>query len=316
MKQLGFIVFPDFNLLDFAGPLTAFDTVSRDLPAPLYQCHTLSVSGGLIASTPGVEVMSQPLAQHHEFDTLIIAGGRGIDQAMSSQPLLDFLREQHRQGGRVTSVCSGAFILAATGLLDRKRVTTHWSQARRLQQRFPEIRVDQDKIFIQQGRLWTSAGITAGIDLALAMIEEDHGAEVAARTARQLVVYQRRAGGQSQFSVLQELDPASDRIRIALSYAREHLSQPLSVGDLADAACLSLRQFGRLFRSQTGHTPAKIIEQLRVEAARERIESGQATLETIARQVGFIDPERMRRAFIRLTGQPPQGIRRLAQRDG
>ncbi len=315
MKTLGFIIFPDFNLLDFAGPLTAFDTVSRDLPKPLYQCQTLSVTGGLISSTPGVEVMSQKLEENHDFDTLIIAGGRGISEAMDSEPLLNFLRDQYRLGRRITSVCSGAFILAATGLLDHQRVTTHWSQARRLQQCFPAIKVDQDKIFIQQDRLWTSAGITAGIDLALAMIETDHGTEVAAKTARQLVVYQRRAGGQSQFSVLQELDPTSDRIRIALSYARENLAQPLSVSDLADVACLSLRQFGRLFRSETGQTPAKIIEQLRVEAARERIEKGRGTLETIARQVGFIDPERMRRAFIRLTGQPPQGIRRLAQRE-
>lgn len=314
MKQLGFIVFPDFNLLDFAGPLTAFDTVSRDLPAPLYQCHALSVEGGLITSTPGVQVMTQPIATGLEFDTLIIAGGRGVTAAMNNTALLDFLRDQHQRGKRVTSVCSGAFILAATGLLDQQRVTTHWSQAQRLQQRFPAVKVDQDRIFIQQDRLWTSAGITAGIDLALAMIEQDNGAELAARTARQLVVYQRRAGGQSQFSVLQELDPTSNRVRAALTYAREHLAQPLSVSDLADAACLSLRQFGRLFRSETGQTPAKIIEQLRVEAARERIESGHGTLEAIARQVGFNDPERMRRAFIRLTGEPPQGIRRRAQR--
>ncbi|MCC3702911.1 GlxA family transcriptional regulator [Rouxiella badensis] len=314
MRQLGFIIFPDFNLLDFAGPLTAFDTVSRDLPSPLYQCHALSVDGGLVKSTPGIEVMSEPLDNQRHFDTLVIAGGRGVMAAMNNAQIQDFLRHQYRLGRRVTSVCSGAFILAATGLLDDKRVTTHWSKAQRLQRCFPAIRVDQDKIFIQQGRLWTSAGISAGIDLALALIEQDEGREVAASTARQLVVYQRRAGGQSQFSVLQALDPSSDRIRMALSYAREHLAAPLSVGDLADAACLSLRQFGRLFRSETGQTPAKIIEQLRVEAARERIECGHETLEVVARQVGFVDPERMRRAFIRLTGQPPQGLRRLAQR--
>ncbi|CAI1621702.1 L-rhamnose operon regulatory protein rhaS [Serratia plymuthica] len=182
-----------------------------------------------------------------------------------------------------------------------------------MQQRYPRIRIDSNRIFIRDGALWTSAGISAGIDLALAMIEEDLGAEVAANVARQLVVYHRRPGGQSQYSLLLALNPSSDRIRSALSYSREHLHQPLRVTDLADAACLSERQFGRLFRAETGQTPAKVIEQLRVEAARVSIEESGEALEAIARAVGFSDPERMRRAFIRVFGLSPQAMRRLSR---
>ncbi|MDQ7770720.1 helix-turn-helix domain-containing protein, partial [Serratia nevei] len=224
-----------------------------------------------------------------------------------------FLTTHSRRARRIASVCTGAFILAACGLLDGKRATTHWYHAARLQQSYPRIRVDSNRIFIRDGDIWTSAGISAGIDLALALIEDDLGATLAAAVARQLVVYHRRPGGQSQYSLLLALNPSSDRMRAALSFAREHLHLPLSVADLADAACLSERQFGRLFRAETGQTPAKVIEQLRVEAARVRIEESAEPLEAIARSVGFSDPERMRRAFIRVFGLSPQAIRRLGR---
>ena len=215
---------------------------------------------------------------------------------------------------RVASVCTGAFLLAEAGCLDGRRATTHWSRARELQARFPAVSVEADRIFVADGPVWTSAGITAGIDLALALIEVDHGIELARRTARELVVYHRRPGGQSQFSALSQMEPESDRMRLVLAFAREHLSEPLPIERLAGAARLSPRQFGRTFRKETGETPAKAIERLRAEAAYLRLQDGSEPVDVIARAVGFNDPERMRRAFVARYGQPPQAIRRMTRR--
>ena len=212
---------------------------------------------------------------------------------------------------RLASVCIGAFLLAEAGLLDGRRATTHWSCVRDLRQRFPAVTVEGDRIFVADGPVWTSAGVTAGIDLALALIETDHGRDLVRSVARELVVYHRRPGGQSQFSAMSELEPASDRMRLALAFAREHLAEPLTVERLADAARLSPRQFGRAFHRETGETPARAVERLRVEAARLRLQDGAEPVEFIARAVGFNDPERMRRAFVKRYGQPPQAVRRL-----
>jgi transcriptional regulator GlxA family with amidase domain len=175
------------------------------------------------------------------------------------------------------------------------------------------VKVDADRIFIVDGSVWTSAGMTAGIDLALAMVEEDLGAEVARAVARRLVVYHRRAGGQSQFSALLELEPKSDRIQSALAYAKRNLDTPLTVGQLAEAVHLSPRQFSRAFRAETGQSPAKAVEHLRVEAARLMMEQSRHPIDVIARQTGFADRDRMRRAFLRAFGQPPQVVRRNAR---
>jgi transcriptional regulator GlxA family with amidase domain len=182
-----------------------------------------------------------------------------------------------------------------------------------LQKQFPEARVEEDRIFIIDGPIWTSAGMSAGIDLALGMIEKDYGAELARTVAQKLVVYHRRAGGQSQHSALLELDAKSDRIQGALAYARQNLSAPLTVEELAAAAHLSPRQFSRAFRAETGQSPAKAVEQLRVETARVMVEQSRHTIDEIATQTGFADPERMRRAFLRAFGQPPQFLRRTAR---
>ncbi|MGC1304792.1 MAG: helix-turn-helix domain-containing protein, partial [Caulobacteraceae bacterium] len=206
--------------------------------------------------------------------------------------------------------CTGAFVLAEAGLLDGRRATTHWAHARLLQTRAPKAKVDEDRIFINDRQVWTSAGMTAGIDLALAMVEDDLGAETARLVARKLVVYHRRAGGQSQFSALLELEPKSDRIQSALAYAKLNLHTPLSVGELAEAARLSPRQFSRTFHAETGQSPAKAVENLRVEAARVMMEEGRHSIDVIAQQTGFADRDRMRRAFLRAFGQPPQVIRR------
>jgi transcriptional regulator GlxA family with amidase domain len=214
---------------------------------------------------------------------------------------------------RVAATCTGAFILAEAGLLDGRHATTHWYHARDLQARYPKIKVEEDRIFIVDGPVWTSAGMTAGIDLALAMVEKDLGADVARAVARKLVVYHRRAGGQSQFSALLELEPKSDRIQNALAYAKGNLASLLTVHELAKAAHLSPRQFSRAFRSETGQSPAKAVENLRVEAARLMMEQSQHPIDIIARQTGFADRDRMRRAFLRAFGQPPQAIRRNAR---
>ena len=214
---------------------------------------------------------------------------------------------------RIASVCTGAFLLAEAGLLDGRRATTHWARAADLQRCYPAVTVDADRIFITDGPIWSSAGITAGIDLALALIETDHGTHLARAVAQELVVYHRRPGGQSQFSALSLMEPTSDRMRIALTYAREHLAEPLTLERLAEAAKLSPRQFGRAFRRETGETPAKAVERLRAEAARLRLEDGSEPVERVAQAVGFDDPERMRRAFLKLYGKPPQEIRRIAR---
>jgi transcriptional regulator GlxA family with amidase domain len=315
MRDIGFLLFLDCSLLDFTGPLTAFDVANRinDTPAhPLYRLRVMSEQGGLLTSASGIAVATHAL-DPAPLDTLIVAGGAGPREGLLSPTLLDYTRHAALHARRMASVCTGAFVLAAAGLLDGKRATTHWRMATRLQRMHPAVQVDSDKIFIRDGTIWTSAGISAGIDLALALIEEDHGTALAQAVARELVVYHRRPGGQSQFSSLLEMDPPSGRIRQTLSYARDHLHETLNADRLAAIACLSRRQFDRAFCAETGQTPAKAIEKLRAEAARPRVESSEESLENIARAVGFEDPERMRRAFLRVFGYPPQAIRRSSR---
>ena len=214
---------------------------------------------------------------------------------------------------RTASVCSGAFVLAAAGLLDGRRATTHWARAEEFARAYPRVRVEPDRIFIRDGALWTSAGVTAGIDLALALVADDLGEPAAKRAAQQLVVYHRRPGGQSQFSALLEADRPGSRFSPVLAWARERLDERLSVERLADRAAMSPRHFARAFAAETGMTPAKAVERLRLEASRERIEGGSEPIEQVAAHTGFGDPERMRRAFIRAFGQPPQALRRTAR---
>jgi len=231
----------------------------------------------------------------------------------TSATLCKMLRAGGRSSRRLASICTGAFGLADAGLLDGRRVTTHWAFAQELQKRHPLAKVQPDRIFINDGTLWTSAGMTAGIDLMLALVEQDLGVEVARMAAKKLVVYHRRAGGQSQYSALLELAPKSDRIQQALAHARANLRDPLSVEDLAEVAHLSPRQFSRAFKSETGQSPAHAVETLRVEAARLLIDAGGLALNVVASETGFGDPERMRRAFLRTLGQPPQAVRRVAK---
>jgi transcriptional regulator GlxA family with amidase domain len=246
-------------------------------------------------------------------DTLIVAGGWGTHAASACGETLAYIRDVAGRARRVASVCSGAFVLAAAGLLDGRRATTHWSRASELARTYPRVRVEPDRIFVRDGTTWTSAGITAGIDLALALVAEDRGEAIAKRVAQHLVVYHRRPGGQSQFSALLEADRPGSRFSPLLTWARERLGENLPVDRLAERAAMSPRHFARAFTAETGMTPAKAIERLRLEASRERVEAGLEPIELVAAGTGFGDPERMRRAFIRAFGQPPQALRRAAR---
>lgn len=305
-KKIGFYVFPDFLLLDLAGPLAAFQMANRLAGAALYRTLVCSVDGGLVQSSAGLPCPTEKLPRAG-LDTLIVSGGAGaLEVGEADAAALRRLRAR-----RIASVCTGAFVLARSGLLDGRRATTHWRHAGRLQREHPQVRVDGEQIYIVDGPLWTSAGGTACIDLALRMIEADAGRELARQVAQELVVYYQRPGGQSQFSALLALAPESDRIAQTLGYAREHLTEDLSVERLAALACLSPRQFGRLFKQETGETPARAVERIRAEVARELVEDGREPVELIAAKVGFHDPERMRRAFLRRFGHPPQALRRM-----
>lgn len=309
MHTIGFVVFPGFSLMGFAA-ITAFETANVALEEPVYEVTLLSETGGLIAASAGFKVQTQPF-DDAVFDTVMF--GSGVETDFSSVQLSEFVRRSIRVSRRVAAPCTGAFVLAEAGVLDGRRATTHWRFAPELQRRFPRVTVESDQIFIVDGPIWTSAGMTATIDLALAMIESDYGPEVSRTVARKLVVYHRRAGGQSQFSALLELGPKSDRIQKAIDYAVSNLRETLSVDKLADVANLSPRQFSRAFSAETGQSPARAVELLRVEAARLMLEQGRHSMDMIALEVGFADRERMRRAFLRTVGQPPQTIRHLGR---
>jgi transcriptional regulator GlxA family with amidase domain len=309
MQRIGYVVLPGFQMMSLAA-LSVFEFANKEISEPVYDVRLLSENGGSIRSSIGISVATEPF-DNTNFDTLIV-GGSAVIGALTPG-VIKFLRQGLGRYRRIAATCVGAFTLAEAGLLDGRRATTHWNRARELQARFPKVKVEEDRIFINDGPVWTSAGMTAGIDLALAMIEKDLGADVARAVARKLVVYHRRAGGQSQFSALLELEPKSDRIQRALVYAKRNLGTPLTVGQLAEAAHLSPRQFSRAFRAETGQSPAKAVENLRVEAARLMMEESRHPIDVIAQQTGFADRGRMRRAFLRTFGQPPQVIRRNAR---
>lgn len=313
MHHVGFFVYPGYQILDLAGPFAAFETVTNVAGQPLYRLEVLSRAGGLVKSSGGVPIATMA-AGDASVNTLVISGG---DIAPMLEPgEVRAVAHLASRTSRIASVCTGAFLLAEARLLDGKRATTHWRMAQRLQRSYPAVEVDADKIFIADRNVWTSAGVTAGIDLALALIEADHGVELTRQVARELVVYHRRAGGQSQYSPISQMEPESDRIRIALAFARDRLHESLPIERLADAAHLSLRQFGRAFRRETGETPARAVERLRIEAARARLQDGSEPIEAIAQAVGFTDPERMRRAFVKHYGMAPRTVRRLDRQTG
>ncbi|SFL17010.1 GlxA family transcriptional regulator [Methylorubrum salsuginis] len=306
MPSIGVVLFPGFQVMNLA-PLTAFEFANLELGRDFYDVTFLSEGGGPIRSSIGMVIETEPFSGRR-FDTVLVVGSITVEA--SPPGLIERLRETGASARRVAATCTGAFLLAEAGLLDGRRAATHWAHARELQRLYPSIKVDDDRIFVCDGNVWTSAGMTAGIDLTLALVEDDLGPETAKGIARKLVVYHRRTGGQSQFSALLELQPRSDRVQKVLAYARHNLRNELSVEELAEAARLSPRQFSRIFREETGQSPAKAVENLRLDAARTMLEDGRHSLDTVARETGFADRERMRRAFLRAFGQPPQVIKR------
>nr|MEA2797849.1 hypothetical protein [Phenylobacterium sp.] len=310
-RKIAVIIFPDFQILDATGPIAAFEIAGRISPGA-YALEVLAAGGGEVASSSAVRIVARPLDEA-PYDTLVVAGGNGSRNFADLRPTFDWLERRARDVRRTASVCSGAYLLAEAGLLDGKRATTHWSRSDDFARRYPRVRLEPDRIFVRQGEVWTSAGITAGIDLALALIEDDLGSAVAKQTAQQLVVHQRRPGGQSQFSALLDMGGVHGRFAGLMDWIRERLAEPLGVERLADQAAMSPRHFARAFTAETGVTPAKAVERLRLEAARVRVEAGHDPIDRVAEASGFRDPERMRRAFLRAFGQPPQALRRAAR---
>jgi len=310
--MIGVLIFPDFQILDASGPISVFEIAGRlaGRPTPI---NVLAEAPGSVRSSSGVEMMARGLRSPGSLSTLIVAGGEGVVAASKSQKVLAFVRAAEKRGVRIASVCSGAYVLAEAGLLDGRRATTHWRRTRHFLATYPKVKLESDRIFVRDGDIWTSAGISAGIDLALAMAAEDFGEDISRQAARQLVLYDRRSGGQSQFSSLLELKAPTGRFAPLLTWAREHLETPLTVEHLAEKAGMSSRHFTRAFVAETGTTPFKAVERLRIEVARQRVQSSSEAIERVAQSTGFRDPERMRRAFIRAFGQPPQSLRRAAR---
>jgi transcriptional regulator GlxA family with amidase domain len=311
-RHVCFLVYSGFVLLDLSGPLEAFANANRVVSSG-YRFTVASLEGGLVRAGSGLQVATDVARTIASVDTLIIVGAPAVPAGEWMLPMAKTIRVLSEQSRRTASVCTGAFVLAESGLLDGRAATTHWNYAPDLQARHPALRVDGDRIWTEDRGVWTSAGMSAGIDMALAMIEQDLGREAARWVARMLVVYYRRPGGQYQFSSLLDFDPGSDRIRSALSYAREHLRDDLSVERLADVAHMSVRQFGRVFTASVGVTPAKAVERLRVEVARPLVEDGHQSFEEIARLSGFGDADHMLRSFVRVFGRTPQELRRTAR---
>lgn len=311
MPHVSMVLTPGFQFLAL-GVQAAFELANGLQGEDYYTLSIASVDGGPIMSSSGFAVPTARLDDVGPIDTLLLLAGL-VPPPQQDEAVLQRLRAMAKEARRVAGLCTGAFLLGQMGFLDGRRATTHWSYAREMRAAFPDVRVEDDRIFINEGPVWTSAGLTAGLDLAVALIEKDLGRDVASAVARRLVMHHRRAGGQSQHSELLELSPSSDRIQKALIFAKAHLANPLTVEELAEVAALSPRQFSRAFRAETGQTPAKAVEQIRLEAARLMIEETRHPMDQIAQESGFVDLRRMREAFMRQYGQPPQTLRRLAR---
>jgi transcriptional regulator GlxA family with amidase domain len=303
-RRVVLVVFPDLQLLDLAGPLEVFAMADRFSHSEVseYVTEVVSPDGGAIRASSGLEISANRAigACRGPIDTLVVVGGRGVAQAIVDDRLVAWIRSAAQRSRRVTSVCSGAFLLARAGLLDGRRATTHWATCARLAQLFPEVTVDPDPIFIRDGNVWTSAGVTAGMDLALALVEDDLGAERAREIARYLVLFVQRSGGQSQFSAqLAAQRPERDTLVQLASWIADHLGDDLSVPVLAARASMSVRNFSRRFVQEFGSTPAAYVEAVRVEAGRRLLETTRRGLTEIARDCGFGTVETMHRSFQR-----------------
>ncbi|MBX3500571.1 MAG: DJ-1/PfpI family protein [Alphaproteobacteria bacterium] len=312
-RTVVFTLFADFQLLDVAGPLESFSLAERLGGTPAYDLRLLSVDGGLVRSSSGAALLTEKLATfaRRRIDTLIVPGGHGVLDAADDARLVRWVARHATRARRAGSVCSGTFVVAEAGLLKGRRAATHWSRCDQLARRFPDLTVERDAIFVRDGAIFTSAGVTAGIDLALALIEEDLGRDLAMQVARHLVVFMRRPGGQSQFSApfaaqLRDSDGSFDELH---RWIAGNLERDLSVEALAARAGMSPRHFARVYRERTGQTPAKAVERFRLEAARRALESNEARLDIVARDTGLGGADRLRTLFRRRLGVAPRAYR-------
>jgi transcriptional regulator GlxA family with amidase domain len=307
------LAYQGVQLLDVTGPLqvfaTANDHVAEAGGVPPYLLRVVAKGGQSVMASAGLGIAVNPLPRNGALDTLLIAGGPGVDAAAADPALVKWISARADKARRVASVCTGAFLLAASGALNGRRAATHWSCCAELARRFPDIRVEADPIFVKDGPVWTSAGVTAGIDLALAFVEEDLGRTVALAVARYLVVFLKRPGGQAQFSTTLSLQTAEDRFGALHDWIGRHLADDISLPVLARQAGMSERSFSRRYAEATGLTPAHAVERLRVEAARRLLSESRLPVKRISRRCGFGSEETMRRSFLRLLATTPQDYR-------
>jgi len=312
-KSIDILAFPNVQLLDVAGPLQVFATVNelidgRGGPAP-YRARVVAAEREIMTSS-GLGLIGFPLPRSSEpIDTLVVAGGYGVRAAMSDPTMVEWVRARARHARRIASVCTGAFLLGEAGLLDGRRAVTHWTRCVELSQRYPAARVENDAIFIADGPVWTSAGITAGIDLCLALVEHDLGSDLALAVARHLVMFLKRPGGQAQFSTTLELQTADAPFAALHIWIRDNLERDLTIGVLAAQAGMSTRSFCRRYLAATGITPSRAVERFRVEAARDLLLRTQWPAKRIAIRCGFGSDETLRRSFANALGTTPQEYR-------
>jgi transcriptional regulator GlxA family with amidase domain len=314
-RKVIMVCFERAQILDITGPMQVFSAV-RDAGLPGYAITLAAPDPGYITTTSGMrlgmdrtfdEIGDDELA---DLDTLVVSGGDGIVEALRDKRQVTFIQRAARKARRLVSICSGIALLAQAGLASGKRVATHWNACDLIGQAFPDLRIDRDAIFVRDGNLWSSAGITAGMDLALALIEEDWGHDVAVQVARRHVLFMIRPGGQSQFSVQLEAQAGRDgRLGNLLKWIADNPGEELAVPALADRACMSERTFARVFRAETGVTPAEFVERARTQAARRDLEHTAHAIDRIAHDCGFGTMERMRRTFIRRLGVGPKAYR-------
>jgi transcriptional regulator GlxA family with amidase domain len=308
------LAFPSVQLLDVTGPLQVFASANEHVAQAggtlPYVLRVVAKGGQGVTASAGLGIATSPLPRSGTPpDTLIIAGGPGVDAAAADTMLVEWVRQRTKKARRVASVCTGAFLLGASGALDGRRAVTHWSYCAELARRFPAVRVESDPIFVRDGSVWTSAGVTAGIDLALALVEEDLGRTVALAVARYLVVFLKRPGGQAQFSEALSMQSAEDEFGALHEWIHKHLSDDLSLATLADRAGMSERSFSRHYAEATGVTPARAIERLRVEAARRLLSESRLPVKRISQRCGFGSEETMRRSFLRVLAATPNDYR-------
>jgi transcriptional regulator GlxA family with amidase domain len=317
-RRIAVVGFPEAQLLDICGPLEVFSRASRVITdegrrgPDVYSVELLAHHAGPVRTSSGLALVAARSFRSVRggIDTLLVAGGRGTDAALHDRALINWLRRIAPRVRRLASVCTGTFLLAEAGLLDGKRVTTHWASCQKLAAMYPRLTVDPDPIFIREGRLYTTAGVTSGMDLALALVAEDYNTAVSRAVARQLVMFLQRPGGQSQFSTHLQTQSADHRPLAELqAWMADHLAEDLSVSALARRAAMSSRNFARIFSKNLGSTPARLVQRMRVEAARRRLEESDEGVKTIAAECGFGTPESMRRAFLRAVRVPPSAYR-------